>query len=280
MSKLSHALDAASRGLPVFPQTGKRPAIRNWPENASLKESVIRRWWGRWPDHDIGIALPADIYVLDADTPEALATLDTLGLPRTLEIATARGCHIYLRVPHELARMAGGGEGLRSLEGKGAPGPVTWAGSVHPSGHVYTIVVDAPIATMPGALVQVIGVKQPRSNTGEATPDERAAWGSRAALMSNAAIMICGDAEADLRHELRALRSELPAMPTGWADRLFRAGAQLGPYVASGALGLDHTIKELTDLFTELDKEQRNPEHALRSIERGVATGARDAVSL
>src|SRR4051812_17153635 len=157
LSKLEHALDAAARGFRVFPQTGKRPAIRNGPENASSKPSVITRWWTRWPDADIGIALDADVYVLDADTPEAIAETLKLNLPPTLKVLTARGFHLYFRVQSQLARKTGGGAGFDSIEGKGMPGPVTWAGSVHPSGHVYTISFDAPIAMMPGPLVQAIG---------------------------------------------------------------------------------------------------------------------------
>lgn len=286
MTKLEHALDAASRGLRVFPQVHKRPRIRNWPDNASAKPSVITRWWTRWPDADIGVALDADIYVLDADTRDAQDAWADLNSPRTLMVETARGFHAYYRVPHQLARKTGDGVGLDSIEGKGMPGPVTWAGSVHPSGHVYTILVDAPIAMMPGPLVQAIGPRRARAGTGEATAAERATWARRhydcsriAADIGAPGQRVCydsvTDARVDTRLSLRTLRCELPDMPTGWADRFFRAGAYLGPHVASGALGLDDAAKELTDLFQELDTQGASPDHVLRSIERGLATGAR-----
>lgn len=288
MSKLDHALDAAARGFAVFPQQGKRPAIRRWPDNASSKPSVITRWWTRWPEHDIGIALPPDIYVLDADTDAALDAASALNLPSTLTVETARGCHWYFRVPHELRRMTGAGGNLFSLEGKGAPGPVTWAGSVHPSGHVYAILCDAPIAHMPGELVRAIGPKRTTRDHGDATDAERETWAAaHAANIDLGCRFDFGpardardDAYADLRLTKRVLRCELPDMPAGWADRAFRAGAYLGPHVATGALGLDQTTKELTDLFAEMDTEGRDNSHVLRSIERGLATGARGSVSL
>lgn len=288
MSKLEHALDAAARGFAVFPQQGKRPAIRRWPDNASSKPSVITRWWTRWPEHDIGIALPPDIYVLDADTPAAMDALYAMEAdgtlpPATLTVRTAKGEHRYFRVPHELARKTPGpnATGLAAIEGKGSPGPVTWAGSVHPSGHVYRIAFDAPIAHMPGELVRAIGPKRARRDHGDATAAERELW---ACAHAHATVLIgfdwIADARADLRLTARALRCELPDMPSGWADRAFRAGAYLGPHVATGALGLDQTIKELTDIFAELDTEGRDNSHVLRSIERGLATGARGAVAL
>lgn len=291
LTKMGHALDAASRGLPVFPQDGKRPRIRNWPANATLKESVIRRWWDRWPDADIGITLPPDIYVLDADTPYSVALAGRiLGAEPTLAVATARGVHLYYRVPHELRRLSPlphAKGGFAELEGKGSPGPVTWAGSVHKSGHVYTIQHDAPIAHMPGVTVRAIGPKPSRAGaSGEATDAERKAWHVRCMRVVRAihagerpgqlaAIELRADGKANLALARRALRSELGDMPTGWADRFYRAAASVGPDVATGALGLDEAITELTELFYELDEQGGSPYHVLRSIERGVADGAR-----
>ncbi len=283
--KLDYALDALARGLRVFPQDGKRPKIRSWPNNATDKASVVERWWTRWPDADIGIALGAGMYVFDTDSAEALDALRDLGLPRTLTVATARGGHHYFRVPHQLARMPGGGEGLRAIEGKGAPGPVTWAGSIHAgTGARYEILVDAPIANMPRALVEAIGPKRDQQFAGDVRADERALWAERHAGMvrhvraaRSAACLACLDAAADRSLVLRALRCELPEMPTGWANRFFRAGAYLGPHVACGALDLDTAIQELTTVFYDLDADGGDPSHVLRSIERGIAMGARES---
>ncbi len=248
--------------------------------------SVVERWWTRWPDADIGIALTPDLYVLDTDTAAALSAVRGLDLPRTLAVSTARGAHYYLRVPYELRRLTprAGAGGLHAIEGKGAPGPVTWAGSVHPSGHVYAVIVDAPIANMPRALVEAIGVKRSQRAVGEATPRERALWSERHAAMvagvranDEVAHMVCLDARADRMLVLRALRCELPEMPAGWADRFFKAGAFLGPHVAAGALPLDTAIQELTAVFHDLDTDAGDPGHVLRSIERGIATGARES---
>lgn len=282
-TKLEHALDAAARGLPVFPQTGKVPGIRSWPTNASLKQSVIERWWDRWPDADIGIALPADVYVLDADSSAALDALYELDLPETLAVDTQRGVHVYLRVPHELRRLTPRPDalGLYALEGKGRPGPVTWAGSVHPSGHVYSVMHDEPIADMPPELVRAIGPRADRSDiTGEATRAERAEWAATARAAGAIAavhLALVQDALADLAVERRRLAAELPHMPSGWADRFYRAGAVMGPHVAAGALTYETAVERLEATFREHDTDGRDPEHVLRSIARGIATGARAA---
>lgn len=291
LTKLAYALDAIERGLPVFAQRGKRPLIKAWPTNATLKHSVATRWWHRWPDADIGIALPPDIYVLDADTPEARDQLylaeEAYGhkFAETLTVRTARGEHRYYRVPHELARMPGGGAGIHAVEGKGSPGPVTWAGSVHPSGHVYEVIEDAPIAKMHGKLVAEIGPKRDQTRAGEAADEERERWADQRALvraqhygaLTPLATDMLADAYADLRGQLRLLRLDLPELPTGWADRAFRAGAYLGPHVASGGLGLDETQEALVQVFKECDTQEGPNDHILRSIARGLATGARSA---
>lgn len=287
MSKLAHALDAASRNLPVFPQSGKVPGIRSWPTNASTNPDVIKRWWQRRPDADIGVALPSDIYVLDADTPEAMNALGEWDLSgSTLTIATARGVHMYFRVPHELKRLTpkAGGMGLDALEGKGRPGPVTWAGSVHPSGFTYAIVRDVPITWMPGELVRAIGPRVDTASADEASPTERAAW--QAAHMANVhagttstgpALDAALDARTDLAFVRRQLHDELPEMATGWADRFYRAGAQLGQHVASGALSYDAARGALEQMFMAADSQGGDSEHVLRSIARGLAAGAREA---
>ncbi len=160
---------------------------------------------------------------------------------------------------------------------------MTWAGSVHPSGHVYTLAADAPIAPMPAKLVARIGAFTETVGYDEATPAERAEW-ERAHIACSPSRTVHGlwaalveDAAADLALALRALRLDLPNMPTGWADRFFGAAAYLGPHIASGTLGFDDTIGELTAVFHELDTEGGDPTHVLRSIERGLAVGARGA---
>lgn len=289
MTKLEHALDAASRGLRVFPQAGKRPSIKRWPDNASKDPEVITRWWRKCPDADIGIALDPDVYVLDADNENAHDWLGSYVVAEapTLTIATARGMHAYYRVPHELARKTPvpAAMDFACVEGKGSPGPVTWAGSIHSTGVAYQIMHDLAIAEMPGELVRAIGPRRSTRENGEATDVERAEWARRAsaceqeAQAPGMARFALGDAQADLHLTLRALRYDLPHMPTGWADRAFRAGAYLGPHIASGGLSLDYAAKELADLFMDLDEQGDNPEHVLRSIDRGLATGARSAQS-
>ena len=75
---LRAALAAADRGWPVFPLTpyGKRPAVKAWPQVATLDPDQLTAWWHRAP-YNIGIACgPAGLLVLDLDEPHPARTAD------------------------------------------------------------------------------------------------------------------------------------------------------------------------------------------------------------
>jgi Bifunctional DNA primase/polymerase, N-terminal/Primase C terminal 1 (PriCT-1) len=112
MSLHRAALALARKALPVHPcrPDEKVPILDDWPNRASTNPTLIDRWWGRWPEANIGIAtggrlrlLAVDVDV-DAGGEAALAELEREhgALPATVEVTTPRGGrHLYFLVPDD-----------------------------------------------------------------------------------------------------------------------------------------------------------------------------------
>jgi putative DNA primase/helicase len=67
---LRAALVYASWGWHVHPLRpgDKRPLLSNWPQRATTDADAIRRWWGRWPQANIGLACgPSRLLAIDLD---------------------------------------------------------------------------------------------------------------------------------------------------------------------------------------------------------------------
>jgi hypothetical protein len=134
--------------------------------DASHDHAVIRDWWRREPKANIGLRTGGGHFVLDLDDAAAVSWFaNSCGrhgcTPRTLTARTSRGFHVFFacsaEVPNSAGRVAPG------VDVRGTGGYVVGAGSVHPSGFVYSIARDLPIAEAPQWLVDL------------AMPDERPA---------------------------------------------------------------------------------------------------------
>lgn len=160
---LEAALAYARRGWAVFPchtptaagcscgkadcgSVGKHPRVVNGVKDATTDADTIRRWWGRWPEANVGIATggASGVVVLDLDGPEAVDALDefagTSARPDAPEAATGRGRHLFFRCPE-------GGFGNRAkvrgkpIDVRGDGGYVIAAPSLHQSGRRYSWVM-------------------------------------------------------------------------------------------------------------------------------------------
>ena len=167
---LDGALSWLDRGFAVFPlkPRGKRPC--GWLAPHGLKEAtrdhaVIRDWWRREPQANIALRTGEGIFVLDLDNEAAVSWFTNAcgrhGAPKTLTVKTSRGFHVFFartaEVPNSAGRLAPGAD----IRGEG--GYAVAVPSVHPSGTIYTIARDLPIADAPRWLVDA------------AMPDERPA---------------------------------------------------------------------------------------------------------
>lgn len=182
---LAAALDLAARGFRILPvhtvvkdrcscprgkscgSKGKHPRPAAWQSRATSDPSLIRAWWGRNPESNIGIACggPGRLVVVDVDGPEGRATLATLeaehgALPVTLTSRSGRpdgGEHRFFAVPPDLDMAAlrnariGPKVDLRTEGGQVVAPP-----SMHASGARYAwIDLDTPIAPLPRWLYEV-----------------------------------------------------------------------------------------------------------------------------
>ncbi|GEM_PF-2495413 len=142
---LDAALAYAESGLAILPVAplGKTALIKEWPEKATSDTRIVRQWWERWPDANIGIHVgKSSIVVLDID-------------PRNGGDASLEGLkkkHGSKWISQLTVKTGGGGQhfiyaqsGCKNLPSQLAPGIdlkhgsgyVVAPPSVHPSGGIY-----------------------------------------------------------------------------------------------------------------------------------------------
>jgi archaellum biogenesis ATPase FlaH len=153
------ALAYAKGGWPVFPvhgiqnghctcgkagceKPGKHPRTTHGLKDATTEEAMIRAWWARWPDGNIGHPT-GKVVVLDIDGPAGEAALAELEakrgkLPATLTARTGRegGKHLYFDANGAKARNSASKLGPH-LDIRGEGGYVILPPSIHQSGNTY-----------------------------------------------------------------------------------------------------------------------------------------------
>jgi AAA domain-containing protein/bifunctional DNA primase/polymerase-like protein len=152
VSSLQFALSANARGFAVFP-LGPKSKIP-LPGSAGFKDcstsiNDVKKWWAKTPDANIGVATgESSLCVLDFDDESAIP--DWLNKIRTYKARTSRGVHIYFYGERPSARLYVGEKHVGELKSIG--GYILAAGSVHPSGAVYTVIDNSEIITAPGRI--------------------------------------------------------------------------------------------------------------------------------
>jgi putative DNA primase/helicase len=117
--KVNAALSYARHGIPVFPvhwieggkcschkpgcgSPGKHPLIVGWQAEATADSAVIKAWWGRYPNANIGVLTGkrSNVTVADIDGDVGKNTLRDLELkngelPDTPRVITGSGGYHY-----------------------------------------------------------------------------------------------------------------------------------------------------------------------------------------
>jgi hypothetical protein len=139
---------------------GKHPRTRHGVKDASKDPAIIRAWFAKWPNANIGIATGSisRLVVVDVDGEKGEAKLATLTergfkLPTTARVKTGRvgGLHHYFTLSPGAPVPSRKDDGL---EIKADGSYVVAAGSQHQSGAEYQwIAYNVPIATAPDWLI-------------------------------------------------------------------------------------------------------------------------------
>jgi predicted P-loop ATPase len=189
-SPLDFALYYASRNWPVFPlhsiknekctcgafacgRAGKHPRIENGLTGASTDPEVIRAWWRKWPQANIGLRTGNGLIVIDIDPrhggTEGLAAVEQANapLPPTLESATGGGGkHLLFSVTEELRNSAASlGNGV---DVRGDGGYIVAPPSIHISGGTYQWASTDDVAALPQWVFEAL--RKPKAPLG-AVPD-------------------------------------------------------------------------------------------------------------
>lgn len=160
---VEHALAYAERGFRIFPVHGKRPAIRKWPELASIDPVRIRKWWTKWPQANIGLAVArSGLVVLDVDPrndgdksfDRLVGLVGRIILDGPTVLSSRGGCHLYFERPADPEMV----RALRASVGPGIdiPAFTVMPPSVHASGTIYRWEVgdeDAVPLPLPAAVL-------------------------------------------------------------------------------------------------------------------------------
>jgi hypothetical protein len=142
---------------------GKHPRTKNGVKDATRDPAKIAAWWRKSPNANIGIAtgVRGGIVVLDLDGPDAEVWLAanelTHGsLPATVEVATARGRHLYFMLPPSTGIPCRTGIGPK-VDARGDDGYVVAPPSLHANGVRYDWQGADECADAPPWLLSLIG---------------------------------------------------------------------------------------------------------------------------
>lgn len=196
MTMLDHALAHAARGWAVFPLApgSKVPLIAGGRgfKDATRDAAVIREWWARCPEANVGIATgsASGFDVLDIDGLEGAQTVDAMPpLPPTATVRTPKGEHVYFAHRDGLKNAVRFAPGL-DIRTDG--GYVVGPGSVV-NGHAYAL-ADAPAAPWPETLWALCATPaRPAGNGHAAALGGGTPYGRRAAEGLLAEVLAAGE---------------------------------------------------------------------------------------
>jgi hypothetical protein len=255
---LRHALNYASQWFtawsvhPLKPRE-KIPLTKHGVKDATVDTRIIRRWWSRWPDANIGIACgapssagPLRLLVVDLDKPSSRVELEHHGeLPDTLVATTGRGEHHYFYAATALSTTSL----VAGVDTRGDGGYVAAPPSLHPNGATYTWIDDEQsIATAPQWLVLL--TKQRRAE--------------HRRELSNARTLLA--AQGFEQGELDVLTRMIIEAPAGTRNVTAYTAAQAAHSLIVRGIQRSDIYAALADACTTAGLEPEETRHALRSI--------------
>ena len=165
---ISSVKAAIDKGFHVFALAPKDkhplPGSQGFKDSKPPSDPDVLTPWNQDPNRNIGIDLGAsDLCVLDFDKPEAIPAW--LNETKTYKVRTANGVHVYFRGARKTTKLYVDGSLVGDLKSQG--GYVLSSGSVHPTGAIYSVIDNSPIAPLP----DISGFIRQESSQVNASPD-------------------------------------------------------------------------------------------------------------
>jgi hypothetical protein len=261
------ALDYAARGWPVFPvwwaskegcacgkadceHPGKHPIGKlapNGRNSATMNPGIIKKWWGKYPQANIGIATGPEsgLLVVDLDPRNGSeASLKRLerehgALPVfTPKVHTGGGGeHSYLAHPGHKVKSDSGIAGYSGIDIKGDGGYVLAPPSTHISGKPYSwrISPGQPLAPCPQWLLKLLA-EAPNQVARRHGNDEPILKGQRNEKLTSLAgsMRRRGMGPEEIKAALLAVNSRCePALPEAEVRRIAQSVGRYDPTPAS-----------------------------------------------
>jgi len=249
--------DGADCGSP-----GKHPRLRHGLRDASCRPELIRAWWRRWPNANVGLVTGTTLDVCDVDNGSALhAVLDVLDMirPPGPLIRTGAGWHLWYAsggLPSRVALLPG-------VDWRGRGGLVVAPPSLHATGRRYVFQQpwrpDIALPVCPPPLRKLVLPPPPPPPRDAATIADLDRY-TQAAL--------AGELDRIRRAPRPVIRDGRRVTGGGRNDALNRAAFRLGQLAALGGVDDAAVRRQLTDaaLDTGLGRTE---------VQRTIASGWR-----
>ncbi len=225
---------------PACGSAGKHPRLRHGLHDASGQPQIIRGWWQRWPDANIGLATGQVLDVCDIDTNDGLRqVLDILEVirPPGPLIRTGNGWHLWYSADNLPSRVAF----LPGVDWRGHSAMVVAPPSLHANGTRYTFQQSWPDTALPACppKLRTLVLPAPRAPSTAPGPIADMNRYTQAAL----------DGEADrVRSAVRpVIRDGRRISSGGRNDALNRAAFRLGQLAATTSVDEAEVRRRLTD---------------------------------
>jgi hypothetical protein len=167
--------------FPCVPRD-KRPATARGCLDATTDADTIRAWWRHEPQYNIAIATGrlSKVFAIDVDGVDAEGELRKLeaahgALPATVEVITARGRHLYFKMPDKPLRNSAS-KIASGIDVRADGGYVLAPPSVHPSGRAYCWSVDCAGAFAEAPSWLLAKISDPITGNGSKAPTPPSQW--------------------------------------------------------------------------------------------------------
>jgi len=188
------------RGFRIIPLRNREKIqiLKRWKNFATTDPDQIAAWAHEFPDCNWGIPTGKEsgFFVVDVDGEDGTRTTEEWSRQhgeswkQTLGVQAAHGPHLYYlcerqTISNSVKQIAPG------IDIRGEGGQVVAPGSIHPTGHVYRLTNDLPIASPPEWLLAMVTNKRPscrkKGENGSAIVIQTVAEGGRNSYLASQA---------------------------------------------------------------------------------------------